>query len=229
MVSPRDTIAANDSVLEAFRQSRDYDYTRELVPDHDVNYFDRFWDALEDFFDFSDPQMDIPTWLWWFLGAIVLASVGYLIWKNWAGLFGPGDVDLTEQDITENDINEVDFDQLIAEAERNGDYLMLCRLRYLQTLKAASDVSLVAWRRYKTPTQYAQEWPDGDIARMTNHFLRIRYGHYTVSAALADEMRSLQEVLQARIVADGRQSRADNQQQADSPQADGQQKGGEQP
>ena len=76
---------------------------------------------------------------------------------------------------------------------------MLCRLQYLQTLKAASDASLVTWRRYKTPTQYAIEWPNEDFATMTNHFLRIRYGHYTADAALAEEMRSRQQTLQVLI------------------------------
>ena len=121
-------------------------------------------------------------------------------------------------EITEDDINEVDFDQLIAEAEKNGDYLMLCRLRYLLTLKAASDASLVTWRRYKTPTQYAQEWQDNEFGIMTNHFLRIRYGHYTAGAALAQEMRSLQETVLARI----------NISVAQQEQVGSQQEGGEQ-
>ena len=58
---------------------------------------------------------------------------------------------------------------------------------------------MVTWRRYKTPTQYALEWPDEDFGIMTNHFLRIRYGHYTADAALAQEMLSRQEAVLARI------------------------------
>ena len=62
-----------------------------------------------------------------------------------------------------------------------------------------SDASLVTWERYKTPTQYAMEWHDEDFSVMTNHFLRIRYGHYKADAALAEEMLSRQEALLARI------------------------------
>lgn len=218
MTSPSDTIVANDSILDAFKHSRDYDYARELVPDHQTNYFDRFWDKLEDFFDFDVAWMDIPDIIWWLLGALAVMGVCFIIWKNRVGLFGSRDVNLTAQEITENDINEVDFDQLIAEAENRGDYLALCRLRYLQTLKAASDASLVSWRRYKTPTQYAQEWQDSDFGVMTNHFLRIRYGHYTADAALAQEMRSLQQAVQARI------ANSNDQQEL----TDSQQEGGEQ-
>ena len=218
MTSPSDTIVANDSILDAFKHSRDYDYARELVPDHETNYFDRFWDTLEDFFDFDVAMTDIPNIIWWFLGAFAVMAVCFFIWKNRVGLFGFRDVELTAQEITENNINEVDFDQLIAEAENRGDYLALCRLRYLQTLKAASDASLVSWRRYKTPTQYAQEWQDSDFGIMTNHFLRIRYGHYAADAALAQEMRSLQQTVQARI------ANSNDQQEL----TDGQQKGGEQ-
>lgn len=197
MISPRDTIVANDSILDAFQHSRDYDYARDLVPDHETNYFDRFWDSFEDLFNIN--TTDIPNVLWWCLGALAVLGVCFLIWKHGAGLFSPRDVVLKAQEITEDDINEVDFDQLIAEAENSGDYLALCRLRYLQTLKAASDASLVTWRRYKTPTQYAQEWQDSDFGIMTNHFLRIRYGHYAADATLAQEMRSLQQAVQARI------------------------------
>lgn len=216
MVSPRDSIVVNDSVLDAFRQSRDYDYARELVPDHKTNYFDRFWDSLEDLWDID--AIDIPNNIWWFLGALAVIGVCLFIWKNRVGFFSPRDVGLKAQDITEDDINEVDFDQLIAEAEQSGDHLALCRLRYLQTLKAASDASLVTWRRYKTPSQYAQEWQDGDFGSMTNHFLRIRYGHYMADAALAQEMRSLQQAVQVRI-----NNSAVRQEQTDS-----QQEGGEQ-
>ena len=214
MTSPSDTIVANDSILDAFKHSRDYDYARELVPDHQTNYFDRFWDKLEDFFDFDVAWMDIPDIIWWLLGALAVMGVCFIIWKNRVGLFGSRDVNLTAQEITENDINEVDFDQLIAEAENRGDYLALCRLRYLQTLKAASDASLVSWRRYKTPTQYAQEWQDRDFGVMTNHFLRIRYGHYTADAALAQEMRSLQQAVHARIAnSNDKQELTDSQQE----------------
>lgn len=213
----RDTIVANDSVLEAFQHSRDYDYAQELVPDHETHYFDRFRDRLMDLFDF-DTTVDIPDWLWWSMGTLVVMAVCYFIWRNRTRLFAPRDVSLKAQDITEDDINEVDFDQLIAEAENSGDHLALCRLRYLQILKAASDASLVSWRRYKTPTQYAQEWQDSDFGIMTNHFLRIRYGHYTADAALAQEMRSLQQAVQARI------ANSNNQQEL----TDSKQEGGEQ-
>ena len=147
----------------------------------------------------SGMDLDLREWSWWCLGGLVLLALCYLIYKHRVNLFGPRDKGLETQEITEDDINEVDFDQLIFEAEKNGDYLMLCRLRYLQTLKAASDASLVTWRRYKTPSQYAMEWPDADFGVLTKHFLRIRYGHYTASAALAEEMRSRQAAVQARI------------------------------
>jgi hypothetical protein len=48
--------------------------------------------------------------------------------------------------------------------------------------------------------------------------LRIRYGHYTADAALAQEMRSLQQAVQARI------ANSNNQQEL----TDSKQEGGEQ-
>lgn len=194
-----DTIAVNDSILDAFKQSRNYDYASDLLTDDNVNYFDHLMRKLEDWLNFSMPAEDIPSWFWWSLAAMALMGVFWLIWKNKERLFGTRDVEFDVQQITEDDINEVDFDHLIDEAQKNGDYLTLCRLRYLQTLKAASDASLVKWRLYKTPSQYATEWRDDDFGSMTNHFLRIRYGRYTADAALAEEMRSLQATLMSRI------------------------------
>lgn len=219
MITPRDTIAANDSVLDAFRQSGDYDYVRDLetADGNDANYFDVLTQNAEELFNFDMPQLSLPEWLWWILGVVVLAAVGYLIWKYQDKLFSPQDTKPEVQEITEDDINEVDFDQLIDEAQINGDYLALCRLRYLQTLKAASDASLVTWKLYKTPTQYAMEWRDDDFKVMTNHFLRFRYGHYDADAALAEEMRSLQERLLARIGSSDGQAQAGQQQEGGEP------------
>ena len=204
MLSPRDTIAVNDTILDAFKHSRDYDYARELVPQHDESYFERLWRAIQDMFDLDSSAahnavLEIPNWIWWCLLALVVLFVGYLIWKYRIKMFGREDEEYEDEEISVDDINEVDFDELIAEAEKNSDYLALCRLRYLQTLKAVSDASLVTWERYKTPTQYAMEWHDEDFSIMTNHFLRIRYGHYKADAALAAEMLSRQQALLARI------------------------------
>jgi len=200
MTSPIDTIASNDSIVAAFQQSRGYDYAQELEPEQSGNYFERFLNYLQDLLNIGDLTLSsIPMWLWWSMGAVVLVALGYLFWKHRGRLFAPDDEEPKAEEITEDDINEVDFDLLIAEAQKNGDYLMLCRLRYLQTLKAASDASLVTWRRYKTPSQYAQEWQDDDFVAMTNHFLRIRYGHYAADAALAQEMHSRQDAALERI------------------------------
>ena len=219
MITPRDTISANDSVLDAFRQSGDYDYVRDLGTGdgNDVNYFDVLTQKAGEMFDVDMSWLVLPEWFWWILGGVALAAVGYLIWKYRAKLFSPQDNKPKVQEITEDDINEVDFDQLIDEAQRKGDYLALCRLHYLKTLKAASDASLVTWKLYKTPTQYAMEWRDDDFKVMTNHFLRFRYGHYDADAALAEEMRSLQERLLARIGSSDGQAQAGQQQEGGEP------------
>lgn len=123
MITPRDTIAANDSVLDAFRQSGDYDYVRDLGTSdgNDVNYFDVLTQKAGEMFDVDMSWLVLPEWFWWILGGVALAAVGYLIWKYRAKLFSPQDNKPKVQEITEDDINEVDFDQLIDEAQRNGE------------------------------------------------------------------------------------------------------------
>ena len=78
MITPRDTIAANDSVLDAFRQSGGYDYVRDLGTGdgNDVNYFDVLTQKAGEMFDVDMSWLVLPEWFWWILGGVALAAVG---------------------------------------------------------------------------------------------------------------------------------------------------------
>ena len=95
----------NQFTVEAVYNGADaYDYARELEPGNETNYFDRFWDNLEDLLDFDVTSISFPQWVWWCLGAMAVMAVGYFLWKQQATLFGPKDVGLTAEEITEEDI-----------------------------------------------------------------------------------------------------------------------------
>ncbi|MBQ5466367.1 MAG: hypothetical protein IIT60_03865, partial [Muribaculaceae bacterium] len=100
MTLPRDTIVANDSILDAFQHSRKYDYAQDLLPDNETSYFDRFRNTLEDLFDINTSVIyDIADWAWWCMGALAVMAVCFLIWRNRGRLFAPRDVSLKAQDI----------------------------------------------------------------------------------------------------------------------------------
>ena len=87
MLSPSDTIAVIDTILDAFQHSRDYDYARELVPQHDENYFERLWHAIEDLFNSGNSAanntvMEIPPWEAWRASLVKLSVTGLLTRKR---------------------------------------------------------------------------------------------------------------------------------------------------
>ena len=82
----------------------------------------------------------------------------------------------------------------------HDDHERVIALNLMAIVKTASDCKLLAY------------------SIMTNHFLRIRYGHYTADAALAQEMRTRQAALLARIAdSTGAQKPTDNQQEGGEP------------
>ena len=94
--------------------------------------------------------------------------------------------------VEEDTIYGVDFARGIADALSRSDYREAVRLLYLQTLKQLSDEKRIDWQLYKTPTQYVYE-VRMPAFRLTNHFLRVRYGNFEATEALFHVMQSLQE------------------------------------
>ena len=98
--------------------------------------------------------------------------------------------------IEEENIHVIDFNKDIADALEKDDNRLAIRLLYLQTLRLLSDEKLIDWQTHKTPTDYFYEIKNADIKpqllKLTNHFLRVRYGNYNASHELYEEMYDLQ-------------------------------------
>ncbi len=92
----------------------------------------------------------------------------------------------------EEDIHSPHFVSLVDVAMKKEDYCEVVRLVYLQTLKVLSDAGKIKWEPFKTYTQYVREMRNSNFTAMTNHFLRVRYGMYEVTADDAREMMHLQ-------------------------------------
>ena len=126
-----------------------------------------------------------------------LLAVVLLVWlctnKAFRGLFRRNAEQSLTIDEAERDIHAIDFDRELAAARSRSDYLMACRLTYLQTLKRLADAGRIAWEPFKTPTQYTYEEPSHAFSELTQWFLRVRYGNYAADEQTLTTMTALRD------------------------------------
>ena len=138
------------------------------------------------------------------LAIVVLGVIAWYLWRNHPGLFRRQEQVEAAYDDTEDTIYGIDFDTTIAQALTREDYREAIRLRYLQTLKALTDANIIDWQPFKTPTQYVRELSSSSLCSgdavakaafrtLTSHFLRVRYGNFSATRQLYDEVDSLRK------------------------------------
>ena len=203
MKAQLDTLTTNPQVVETFQHSSDYDYARAFVESQSEgeSFFTKLLRKLFEQWDIDISAVDgfsLPSHLHWILYFILALAVAYLLYKFKFKLFFKEESE-EKQEADVDNIHEVDFDSLISKAKAEGNHTVVCRLLYLKTLKDVSDAHLIDWQRYKTPTQYSQEWGDEHFKVMTNHFLRVRYGDFEATPQLTAEMESLREHVMKQV------------------------------
>lgn len=81
-------------------------------------------------------------------------------------------------------IHEVDFDAEIANGLQAGNYRLVVRLLYLQTLKRLSDQGMINWQPEKTNRTYVMELTDENLKlafeQLTTQFEYIWYGEFLI-------------------------------------------------
>ncbi|PIB36937.1 hypothetical protein BFP72_16765 [Reichenbachiella sp. 5M10] len=122
----------------------------------------------------------------------------YLILKilgiemNYLLPFGKKKVPAKEYVLTDEDIEGLDFGQLIEEAKRNGNHLMVVRYYYLHALQILSDQELIQYEIRKTNREYLSELAGHQsretFCKMTKSFEQIWYGHLPVSVEMCAQM-----------------------------------------
>lgn len=194
LTAPTDTLMVDTARLHVWLQDADYGYDRELMSYHKsltewlTEQIDNF---LRNIFG-SDFYQTYGDDLWIVLGLVVLLVVSLFAVLRYRGVFGGSGRQDMEYEVTADTIYGVDFDQAIAQAWARKDYRDTLRLLYLQTLKQLSDHHHIQWQPFKTPTQYAYEYPNADFRKMTNLFIRVRYGNFEATELMVNEMRSYQ-------------------------------------
>lgn len=196
--APIDTLVYDTAAIAGWQAQSAYDYNRELVtPEIDLIGWFNIWlgKLLQKIFGnrFAEEYTELVLAG---LFIIILLLIIWFLYKKRPELFMRSKKNLSYS-VQEDTIYGVDFLKEIDTALLNSDYREAIRFLYLQTLKQLSDAESLDWQPYKTPTEYICE-VKGDALRgvfrkLTDRFLRVRYGNFEATEALFHEMQSLQD------------------------------------
>ena len=179
------TLVFNEKTIEEWGEA--YDYNRELgktklkpeikIPEKDLN---------------NNHLEDLYTIVLWIVGVFLLVGfTTFLVYHLKFGTQSRKSVEIPEEDT----IYGVDFEALIAQMEKEGNYMQCIRLKYLSVLKALHDSYRIVWEPYKTPTQYVYELKNTDFKSLTNLFMKVRYGGYAATSMMYDEAKRLSDLV----------------------------------
>ncbi len=190
-----DTLTCNRQLLSDLQDNGAFSYGSELhAPDRSL--MEWVSDIISGFIDsilgdtLGNENMQ-P--LFAFIAVVLFVVVVYLVYRYKPELFGRAGKTTISYTVTEDTIYGIDFDEETARAIASANYNEAVRLLYLQTLRWLSDNDKINWQIYKTPTQYIREFTVPQFRRLTNVFIRVRYGNYTAAEDAVSLMRHLQE------------------------------------
>ena len=189
-----DTLVIDSARIAQWQAQNDFDYNRELAGGG-MTFTEWMMQQLNELLQSLFGQAWRSDYTWWTLTAVGALIVGIAVWYVWRfhpGLFMRKEDEQQTYEETEDTIYGVDFDAVISQSLSRGDYREAIRMVYLRTLKALSDSQQINWQLFKTPSQYVRELPDSAAFRMlTAHFLRVRYGNFSATRQLFDEVENL--------------------------------------
>ncbi len=207
-----DTLVCDTAVISKFRDSGDFDYYSQKIPQpeqaesssaHDIGSISDSGSNLN--FDIS------PTFTWTviiILAIAVLSLIVFLIYKYKASGKKRGkkqekkEANLVEQSPdTSQDTDEelvvegVDFDREIRDAATMGDWRRAIRFTYLKSLASLIDCGGVIFKPHRTPSEYAVEASNLDFMRLTNIFLRVVYGDQAAGQTDYETSKAIMETV----------------------------------
>lgn len=178
-----DTLQVDTSALNAWKANSDYNYERELARSGE-SLWDRLNEGLHDLLKniFGDSLSNWSDWMiWTIIGLLVVIVIVALIFIIRPKIFFRNKKASAGYTLGEDNIYGVDFDKEIDKAKSRNDWREAVRLTYLRQLRLLSDNKFIDWQIFKTPTKYTLEFRDDDFRRLTNLFLKVRYGGYAAS------------------------------------------------
>ena len=195
-----DTLTYNAQQIAAWQESGDYDYNRELAGSQ-MNLLEWLMRQIDELISklFSGVSSDTKTTLYIIGGVLIFLFILWVIYKIKPSLFRREEKSALDYKEVEDTIYGIDFDKQIGEAKDRRDWFEAVRLIYLDTLKHLSDNGKIEWQLWKTPIQYTYEMPDEALRKMTQQFVRVRYGNYEASEDNVVEMEEWQSALKKKV------------------------------
>lgn len=194
-----DSFAIDNAQLDSLRQAYDYD---SQIAKPGKSALELIAEAINNLLSStlgSKTYADNRTAIWVTVAIVLLVIIAAIVLILKPKIFvGKGKEEKLKHKVTEDNIYGVDFDAEISKATTEKDFPEAVRLTYLKTLRLLADNHLIRWQLSKTPTQYAAEYHTEEFRRMTELFLRVRYGDYP-----ADEDTFSQAQKQAASIAHG--------------------------
>lgn len=193
--SATDTLAYNIDLVNTWQADPSYYYNRELLTP-DINIMEwlsrQIGKLLQELFG-SRVMSEYGEVILIVLVVLLLLFFVWFIYKKRPSLFlrSYSQTDISYE-VSEDTIYGIDFEKAISHAVTSENYREAVRLLYLQTLKLLNDEERIVWQPYKTPTQYIYEVRMGAFSRLTDHFLRVRYGNFEATEMLFRSMCALQ-------------------------------------
>lgn len=203
-----DTLRCDTMLLRQWSDDPRFDYESSLQGSGSTLMDElRWWlsHKLDEWFRWTVTEEQV-NWIFIGVGVLLLLVVLYVIYRKNPQLFGRvGKNARTSSDTLgdEDTIYGVDFRKEIDKALQAANYYQAVRYRYLFTLKEMNDMHLIGWQPYKTPTEYVYELADASrrdtFRRLTNNFMRVRYGNFQATRQLYDDMKEqANELLERR-------------------------------
>lgn len=190
-----DTLGYDVDLVNVWQADPAYNYNRELLTP-DVNILEWIGSQMAKLWQELWGNEIVSEYGETIVLAFTILFVLFLVWfiyKKHPSLFVRLHAQAKCSGMVEDTIYGVDFEQSISQAMLSGDYKEAVRLLYLQTLKSLDDDGRIVWQPYKTPTQYKYEVHMEAFNRLTNDFLRVRYGNFEATEILLGSMRALQD------------------------------------
>lgn len=195
-----DTLVADTACLSEWARSGRYDYMEQVSqPQRDLigewlrrlDYWLNHWATAWEDWTVSQVMAVVAV-------ALLLLVVVGVVWRNrYRKIRTTGQMRNVDYQLSADTIYGVDFDREIERSYADGLYDEVVRLCYLKHLRHLSDTHVVNWSEGHTPDFYVQSVPPGErrarLKRLTDVFVRVRFGHYPASQECADEVRSWTE------------------------------------
>ena len=195
-----DTLVADTVCLSEWARSGKYDYMEQVSQpqrdllgewlqriEHWLNHWATAWE------DWTVSQVMAVVAV-----SLLLLAVVWVVWRNrYRKVKTAGQVHNVDFQLSADTIYGIDFDCEIRRSYADGLYDEVVRLCYLKYLRHLSDTHVVNWSEGHTPDYYVQSVPPGAqrarLRKLTDVFVRVRFGHYPASRECADEVRGWTE------------------------------------